>query len=195
MHKEEKYLRDLLNGVVYDEDLFKIFIGGDKLVLGGIYLDGEDNEYFIYKTLYDTIVDIDKKIKKSLDMALCWEYKNCDFKVSLVPSDEEKEAIYYTENAVFRTMILWDLLAQLYNVRFNENRNPDKVYCETLFHNGTQGKRPNAIAQQVYSYLIENEQEDYIYEENEFWKGNHKYVKEYRDKMTHRNSPNVMFQL
>ena len=30
-----------------------------------------------------------------------------------------------------------------------------------------------------------------LYSENEFWLGNHGYVTEYRNKMTHRNSPNV----
>ena len=79
------------------------------------------------------------------------------------PSPEEEEAIYYTENAVFRTSSLWDLLAQLYNVEYKDNQNPEKVYYRTLFHNDTQGKRPNPLAQKIHSYITEVEDEEHVY--------------------------------
>ena len=82
-------------------------------------------------------------------------------------------------------------MAQLYNVKYKNNQNPDKVYYHTLFHNDTQGKHPNPLAQKIYKYITEVEEENPIYKKGEFWKGNHEYVSEYRNKMTHRNSPNI----
>lgn len=193
MHEEERFLRQLIASVAYDPDLFKIYIGNDKYIFGYVSTNGDDDGYFAYQTLYDTIVDLDRKIKKSFDLALHWEYR-CDinkFNMISPPSVEEEEAIYYTENAVFRTSVLWDLLAQLYNVRYNNNKNPEKVFYSTLFHNATQGKNPNLFAQSVYTYLSEIEPEDHIYQKHESWIGNHKYVVDYRNKMTHRNSPNI----
>ena len=196
MHAEEKQLRDLYESVQYNPNLFKVYIGEGKYVMGYMSSNPDDNpdkSFFMYKTLYDTIVDLDGKIKKSFDLALRWEYSsNIDhFNMVRTPSVVEKEAIYYTENAVFRISALWDLLAQLYNVKYKNNRNPEKVYYQTLFHNDTQGKHPNPFAQKVYAYITQAEEENRVYEDSEFWVGNHRYVAEYRDKMTHRNSPNV----
>lgn len=196
MHDEEKLLRKLYESIQYDPDLFKVYIGEDKYVMGYMSPDSDynpDKSFFMYKTLYDTIVDLDRKIKKSFGLALRWEYSSDIERFSMVspPSAEEEEAIYYTENAVFRTSALWDLLAQLYNVKYKDNKNPDKVYYHTLFHNNTQGKRPNPLAQKIYAYITEVEDEERVYEKDEFWTGNHEYVSAYRNKMTHRNSPNV----
>ncbi len=193
MHEEEKFLRNLVSKITYDPDLFKIYISKSEYIFGCVYNNGEDDGFFIYKTLYDTIVDLDQKIKKSLDLALRWEYRSNKDKFSMVspPTAREREAIYYTENAVFRTSALWDLLAQLYNVRFNDNKNPEKVHYSNLFHNGAQGKQPNLIAKSIYEYISEVEPENPKYEKSDSWLGNHKYVVDYRNKMTHRNSPNV----
>lgn len=193
------YLRNLIESVQYDSDLFKVYIGREKIILGFTSPASKNNVYrsfFIYKTLYDTITDLDCKIKKSFDLALHWEYSSDieHFSMFSPPCAEEKEAIYYTENAVFRTSVLWDLLAQLYNVKYKKNTNPEKVYYHALFHNETQGKHPNPLAQKIYKYITEvdeEEEEDQISEKEEFWKGNHEYISKYRNKMTHRNSPNV----
>lgn len=161
--------------------------------MGCMSQNPKDNNFFIYKTLYDTIVNLDCNIKKSFDLALKWEYSTDIKKFNMIgsPSAEEKGAIYYTENAIFRIAALWDLLAQLYNVKYKNNKNPDKVYCHILFHNDAQGKRPNLLAKLIYEYISEEEDEEHQYEEDEFWKGNHKYVEAFRNKMTHRNSPNI----
>lgn len=196
MHKEEKQLRNLCWSVQYDPNLFKVYVGEGTYIMGNMSPNSEDNRgnsFFMYKTLYDTIVDLDSKIKKSIDLALHWEYSSDidHFNMVSPPSNEEMEAIYYTENAVFRISALWDLLAQLYNVKHKNNHNPDKVFYHALFHNDAQGKHPNPLAQKIYSYITEVEEEDRTYDSGEFWTGNHGYVVEYRNKMTHRNSPNV----
>ena len=193
MQQEEKKLRDLISKVEYDPNLFKIYIDENKYIIGYMSQNPEDNNFFIYKTLYDTIVNLDHNIKKSFDLALKWEYSVDISKFNMIapPSAEEEEAIYYTENAIFRIAALWDLLAQLYNVKYKGNKDPDKVYCHTLFHNDAQGKRPNQLAKQIYDYISEEEDEEHQYKEDEFWLGNHKYVEDFRNKMTHRNSPNI----
>jgi len=164
MHEEEKQLRELYESVQYDPDLFKLYVSKDKYIMGYMSADPDynpDKSFFVYKTLYDTIVDLDRKIKKSFDLALRWEYSSDIDKFNMVglPSAEEEEAIYYTENAVFRTSALWDLLAQLYNVKHKGNHNPDKVYYSRLFHNDEQGKHPNPLAQQIYAYITEDKVE------------------------------------
>lgn len=193
MHKEEYTLRKLIEEVYFDPDLFKIFVAEDKYLFGYMSSHSEGSAFFEYKTIYDTIVDLHLKIKKSFDLALEWEYKTDidQFNMVAPPTKEEDEAIYYTENAVFRLSALWDMLAQLYNIKFKKGKSPEKVYYAQLFHDDTQGKKPNAFAQKVYAYLKEQDNPHYDYKENEFWKGNHAYIVEYRDKMTHRNSPNV----
>lgn len=193
MQKEEQKLYELINSVEYNSDLFKIKTGEDTFVFGAVLASPSDNSFFMYKTIYDTIVDLDEKIKKSFAMAIQWEYRFDIKQFSMIgqPSEEEKEAIYYTENALFRTSVLWDLMAQLYNIKYKNNSNPDKVYYSMLFHNDTQGKHPNPFAIDVYSYITEAEDPEYVYEECEEWKGNHAYISSYRNKMTHRNSPNI----
>lgn len=186
---EEKMLRKLIDSIQYDVDLFKIYIDPERYIMGYMSTNSPDNDFFMYKTIYDSILDLDKKIKKSFDLALKWEYSyKGEFNMVAPPSPEEEEAIYYTENAIFRSSILWDLLAQLYNIKYKGNKNPEKVYYQTLFHNDTQGKNPNAFAQQVYLYISEEDVEE---QRGESWIGNHAYITEYRNKMTHRNSPNV----
>jgi hypothetical protein len=135
MTKEEKSLHTLVDSVQYDVNLFKVYIGENKYIMGYMSATPEDNNFFVYKTIYDTIIDLDEKIKKSFDLAIEWEYRSDIEKFNMVspPSIQEKEAIYYTENAIFRTSVLWDMLAQLYNIHYKNNQHPEKVYYTTLF--------------------------------------------------------------
>lgn len=95
-------------------------------------------------------------------------------------------AIYYTENAIFRISVLWDLLAQLFNLKEGLGKPFEKVYATQLFHDTQQGKHPHPFAVKVYSYMQQQDNSDV-----EPWEGNYTYVKEFRDKMTHRSSPNI----
>ena len=68
MHAEEQHLRDLYNDVHYDPNLFMLYISEDKYIFGYMSEASDQNpgrSFFMYKTLYDTIVDLDVKIKKS----------------------------------------------------------------------------------------------------------------------------------
>lgn len=193
MHTEEQQLLRLVDSIQYDPTLFHQSIGDNKYVMGCLTHSPSPNDFFVYKTIYDSILDLDKKIKKSFNSALKWEYASNinEFNMIGTPTKEESEAIYYTENAIFRTSVLWDLLAQLYNIKYHKNKDPEKVYYSTLFHNDTQGKRPNSFAVQVYTYINEQDPKEVSVNPDGTWKGNHSYINEYRNQMTHRNSPNV----
>ncbi len=186
---EAKYLYDIIDEISYNPNAFTIWYGGDKIILGALLHDNAyAQKFFSYATIYHTILDIDKKIKFSLYEAIK-QADGADFdnwNPLSSPSDNESTSIYYTENAVFRTAILWDMLAQLYNIKEGKGKPIEKVYATQLFHDAQQGKRADPFAQKVYSYMTQTDDMD-----DEPWKGNYTFVREFRDKMTHRNSPNI----
>lgn len=183
------YFQGLIESVQYDGNTFTMWYSEDKVIVGALLTDNPEAErFFDYATIYNTIIDTDAKIKYSLYEAIKW-IDDIDFEKwnpLQAPSNEEYKAIYYTENAVFRTSVLWDLLAQLFNIKAGIGKPFDKVYTSQLFHDAQQGRRANQFAKKVYEYM---EQADNL--DVEPWEGNHKYVKDFRDKMTHRASPNV----
>ena len=62
MTKEEKSLHTLVDSVQYDVNLFKVYIGENKYIMGYVSATPEDNNFFVYKTIYDTIIDLDEKV-------------------------------------------------------------------------------------------------------------------------------------
>lgn len=188
-NEEAEYLLSMIESVHYDENAFTIWYGDDKVILGAImHDDSETQHFFDYATIYHTIIDLDWKIKISLKMAIDsadvisfeeWNPIN-------PPSKIEKMAIYYTENGIFRLAVLWDLLAQLFNLKEKLGKPFEKVYVAQLFHDAQQGKHPNPFAVKVYSYMQQQNNADV-----EPWEGNYAYMKEFRDKMTHRSSPSI----
>lgn len=185
----EVYFRSLIESVQYDSNTFTMWYSEDKVIVGALVTDSpETQKFFDYATIYNTIIDTDAKIKYSLNEAIKWmddiDYNK--WNPFQTPTKEEYKAIYYTENAIFRTSVLWDLLAQLFNIKDGIGKSFDKVYVSQIFHDAQQGKRANQFAKKVYDYM---EQADNL--DVEPWEGNHKYVKDFRDKMTHRASPNV----
>ena len=97
-------------------------IGEDRFLFG-IVSAGDSEAPFgrlmQYKTLYDTLIDLDWKIKFSFDKAIEYAYSEPvqnNFSIFRVETEEERNAYYYIENALFRTSSLWDLLAQFYRL-------------------------------------------------------------------------------
>ena len=191
---EKDYFNTKLSQVVFNPNRFELLFGDNKYLFG--YLSGAHREnpfsrLMQYKTLYDTVVDLDWKIKLSFEKAINYSYSESVLKeYSIIKSatNEERIALYYIENALFRVIILWDLLAQFYrlyyrinvkkeNVHYKKIFDPDKRYC----------KKYKNIAREINLYLIEKNDTDCEGE----WKGNHVFVNELRNKMTHRNSPNM----
>lgn len=81
---------------------------------------------------------------------------------------------------------MWDLLAQLYNIHFDLKYDIDKVYYRTLFNNCAQGKNAIPQARRIDAYFREADNMD-----TTPCGGNHAYVTEFRNKMTHRNAPSI----
>lgn len=191
MGESVNWLKEQVDRISYDENLFRISLGDDKYIFGAILRNTKGKpDYFAISTIYDTIVDLNHKIKYSFYAAAECELPETLDKHTCFgnPPKAERTAIYFIENMVFRTSILWDLLAQLCNVHWCLNKPTDKIYAQQFFHDCAQGKKAHPFAKQVYEYLIKA---DDVGEVTETWNGNHAYVKEYRDKMTHRNSPNI----
>lgn len=188
-NEEAEYLLGMVESVRYDENAFTIWYRDDKVIFGAIMHDNpEAQRFFDYATIYRTIVDLDWKIKISLKMAIdsADAISFEEWNPIAPPSEMEKMAIYYTENAIFRLAVLWDLLAQLFNLKEKLGKPFEKVYATQLFHDAQQGKHPHPFAVKVYSYMQQQDNKDV-----EPWEGNYAYMKEFRDKMTHRSSPNI----
>lgn len=187
--EESSYFSNIINSIQYDSNAFTIWYSGDKVMLGALVKNTpEVQTFFNYATIYNTIIDTDAKIKLSLQEAINAADNPSfdDWKPLESPSADEYRAIYFTENAIFRTAVLWDLLAQIFNIKAGIGKPFDKVYATQIFHDAQQGKRGNPFAKKVYTYMTQKDNSDV-----EPWEGNYAYVKDFRDKMTHRASPNI----
>ncbi len=189
-----EYLCSLIDSVQYIPDAFTIYQNDDKYIFGITSIPGVDvplAKILEYKTLYDTLLDLDGKIKYSLNTALEYAYFRSvlvDFNPMKQPEGEEWMAYYYIENAAFRTSSMWDILAQFYRVRYDIAIAFDKVYYKKIF-DPSKGycTEFQSIAEAIHAYIKEKNNTDC----DDAWKGNHGFMDEYRNKMTHRNSPNV----
>lgn len=185
------WLKGQVDNISFDESLFHISYGDNKYIFGAIHTVEEDEvDIFAISSIYDTIVDLNAKIKYSFNAVVkCNPSENLmEHKMFEKPSDNEMKALYYIENMIFRTSTLWDMLAQLCNVFWKKEKAVNKIYTESFFRDCSQGKNKRTFAKDVYNYFKET---DEIKGDLEKWKGNFEYIKEYRNKMTHRNSPNI----
>ena len=192
---EIKYLLDTLSEVKYDDYRFTLFCGDEKFIFGVSSSKEGDSpiaKLLQYKTIYDTLIDINRKIHYSFQKAI--EYSYCDnlqnnFNIiSNAISEEEMLAFYYLENAMFRTSSSWDMLAQLYRLYFDVKIPAENVYYKKFFNPQKDScKGFEDRAKMIHAYIEEVDDTDC----DGMWKGNHSFVNGMRNKMTHRNSPNV----
>jgi len=186
MHAEEqKYLKQLINDVSYDDEKFVFPWSEGKTVFGVFSPDRQLGRTFEYKTVFDTIVEIDWAVKISFLSSIDYTYIDNDFNPLSPPTQNERNAAYYTENAVFRTTVLWDMLAQLYNINHQIEPDKTKIYYKAFFKNRL--ITLDATNANLISKYIEQTDDTDV----EHWQGNHAYINEFRNQMTHRNSPNV----
>jgi len=185
------WLKEHVESVSFNELLFRVNYGENKYVFGAMYMVEEDEiDIFAISSIYDTIIDLNTKIKYSFEMAAMYNPSEnlMDHKMFEKPSGNEMKALYYIENMIFRTSTFWDMLAQLCNVFWKVRKPVNKIYTESFFHDCSQGKNKKIFSKDVYNYFKEA---DEVKGDMGRWKGNFEYIKEYRNKMTHRNSPNV----
>lgn len=185
--QEAEELMDAVKDIRFDSSLFTIRLNEDKVIFGASMKDdpGMDS-FFCYGTIWRSVIDLDCKIKISLIAAieLVKGFNLIDYDPFASPSWDEMMSMYYTENAVFRTSIIWDMLAQLYNLKHKVGKRPEKIYCTSFFRD--QSKKDDGLAKEIYEYL--DQEEDLSVEP---CRGNYKFVSDYRNKLAHRNSPNI----
>lgn len=193
MGKTLQWLKSKVDNVSFDENRFHISVGDGKYIFGAIMnvpKSSNSPDYFAISSIYDTIADLNHKIRYSFYMAAeCEPSESLEDHIWIgKPQANELTATYFIENMVFRTEILWDMLAQLYNEFWLVKKPKDKIYAERFFKEMAQGKNVKQRAESICEYFSqENDERGNC----ETWGGNHKYIKDYRNQMTHRNSPNI----
>lgn len=191
MQKNLDYLSDLVQHVTFKDSFFEVFIKDDKKILGIIGpFESSYNKMFSIETIYKNIFDLDFKIKFSYDKILSYDLEKIysNFSPFDTPSKEEIEVIYYMENILFRTSIVWDLLAQICNIYWDKHTAIDKVHYKIFFNDNSQGKNAKSFAIKVNDYLVQSNDDSNI---DGKWEGNHKYLKDMRNALTHRSSQNI----
>lgn len=185
-----EYLSTIMDSVICIPDAFRISFGADKFVFSVMGEDTTTNEYFAVSAIYDSICYADEKIKYAFKQALACDFSDTikDYDPFSKPKKQEINAMYHVENMVFRISILWDLLAQLCNVVFQTGLDPEKIHYNRYFRNHAEGENAISFCKEIVTYLEEDE--DPAADINP-WPGNHKYLNDFRNQMTHRVSPNI----
>ena len=185
MDEESLDLIKKIQEIQYDREAFSMRVDDHTIVIGAIMQEDNDLQRFsTYAALYNAVLDVDEKVKVSLANAIHYAPPLSKYNPFCPQSEVERASAYYTENAIFRTEILWDLLAQMFNLKEGLGKPIDKVYAKQVFHDSQQGIHGSIFAKKVYAYMEEETKDDPLC-------GNYRYVKEYRNKMTHRISPSI----
>lgn len=99
--KEKEYFNNKLSQVIYNPNRFKVLIGEDRFLFGVVSAGDSEAPFgrlMQYKTLYDTLIDLDWKIKFSFDKAIEYAYSEPvqnNFSIFRVETEEERNAYYY----------------------------------------------------------------------------------------------------
>lgn len=191
MGESLELLKKQVAEIELDEKAFTISLGENGFIFGIIAPKSKTRpDFFSISSIYNTILDLNHKIRFSFYMAAELEPSESLSDYDFFGNITEKEylSLYAIENMSFRVEILWDMLAQLYNEFWCIDRAKDKIHYNSFFHNVSQGKNGQSEAKKIYDYLIEP---DDVREATERWGGNHQFAKEYRNEMMHRSSPNI----
>ncbi len=180
---------EVISSINYDENAFTVWYGHDKVLVGAFLKDSPEAQDFLnYGTIHNAVLNLDKKIKYSLKQALFYA-DNTDFESWRPfdpPSENEQLSIYFSENAMYRIASLWDLLAQFYNIKEKVGKMPDQIHSTSFFNNLKKDKNTDP-AKRIANYMQEKDG----FDEHGCPIGNYEYLKDYRNKMTHRISPSM----
>lgn len=198
MKKEKEYLQNIYKRRLPRTNPFIMHIGDGKEMFVMASADnafGKNMDMISqYRSLYDTVLDLKGKISFSLNEAIEKAYseeviENFGFTNNV--TIEEWYTYYYVENAIFRIEALWDILAQIYNLKYSLEDNKKHVMHsrvfskkERLINEYWNGSMPSEISE-IADYI--NEENDTSIEDG-MWKGNYAYVHSLRNNMTHQIS-------
>lgn len=172
----------------------KMFIKVEEgtYILGAIgeKIEKDFIELYKYNHFFESIKDLTLKTELAIYKAI-EECKQIDIN-SFNPltnniSDEEIKCYYELENALFRTEMLWDALAQIYNIYAKINNPIEKIYYKKLFKKVKSENKDILNINSILDYLEEN----FDGEDENIDKGVHQYLVKLRNTMTHRYSLSV----
>lgn len=186
----KEYLIELVNAIICMPNVFRISVEGGKFLLSISTKDQMTSDWYAVSAIYDSICENDKRIKFAFEQAISFNLPETmeGYKPFSKLTEEEDIALYHVENIVFRVSILWDLLAQLCNVIYQTNVEVERVYYKKYFDKYSKGESSIKIVQEIKSYIDETENSE---SDINPWPGNHAFLNEYRNQMTHRVSPNI----
>ena len=203
--EEKKYLFKLIEDEFSEENPFEMNLYLDNKKFSFNVIKGENKEILYdegliegfsritdYESIYTTITDLRYKIRYSIKKAIEYSYKEDIIEgYNCASSCEYILAYYYVENAIFRIWVLWDILAHLCNLRYNLNVEIKDIHHGRIFSSQESTLKkywkndPPKTIQNIIEYLKE---EDILPGK---FKGSYKYIREVRNKMTHRLSIGV----
>ena len=163
----------------------------DERELVGITGTGDGAKFFKLKTLLEGIDLTSEKIKYSLSQGIEFTYSGNyleSFNQLNKLNAHEVLIYYYLENAIFRLLTAWDNLAHLFNEFYDVGVPKDKIYSRkfftrTLLSNSEYTNISSAF--KIKDYIEESEDTS----PSSKWKGNHDFLRTYRNKFTHNNAP------
>ena len=185
---DKKIVLDLINE--YQIEIKNLYIQiGNKEYISGIFGDKDDdvNNYFKYNHFIESINDLSQKTKISIEKCLTAYQKVDSEKFNPMTnnlSNYEKKAYYYMENALFREIILWESLAQLYNVYFCLKINIERVNYKKIIDILSKRNEKIINFKKISMYINEK----YDIKKPVLDEGIHDCVCQLRNQMTHRYS-------
>ena len=185
---EKEIIIQLINE--YSIDIKNLYINiGDGKYISGILgsADKSIKNHFKYNHFIESINDLSEKTKLSIIRCIS-EYEKVNYygynPMTNSISKEENNAYYYMENALFRELILWDSLAQLYNIYFDLNKDVSKVSYKKIIKELLNSNYKCVDFKQIYNYIYEK----IDISNKDIDVGIHDYICNLRHQMTHRYS-------
>ena len=185
-----KSLEEKMYSINFDKNRFCIYVDDDgRYISGGSFSLWEGGpDYILIMSIYDSLINLCEGVMYSFCEIVKInpsEYL-LDYNPLLQEDENERIARHHTENMIFRTSTIWDMLAQFCNQLWGAGYEIDLIYVRKFFERESEHEAHCEFSKKVINYFDE---EDSVETDQEIWKGNHQYVKEYRNAMTHRLSP------
>jgi hypothetical protein len=190
--KEKEYLMTVFTDKLPNDNPFIIRVAEDKEMFiispGANVFGSELNKISQFRDLYSTVLDLRNKIGYSLEKAIEYAYSDEvmeNYNTLHTSGNNEWLAYYFIENAMFRVETMWDILAHIYNIKYDLGEPIHKVYHRRIFSNQDNYRKkywngnPPQDVQEIIDYINEDDDTD-----GEIWKGNYSFINTLRNNIT-----------
>ncbi len=194
--EEKKMLLNMVNEYQLPSDDLFVKTNKGKHSIGIIKnaKNEENNEIeklYKYNHFLISIKDLLRKIKLSICYAItfCEKVDPKEFNMfNNNLNNDEFVCYYYLEDTLYRIEMLWDALAQVYNIYSDKNIHPKDIYCNRFFKGLYNEKKYKDLfnLEDIYNYLFEEQSEN-----TDIDIGVHNYINNLRNVSTHRYSLSV----